>query len=141
MRLESLRAQRVTVSCWPPKPHLQGGASWPVLPQEDHGPPLGSSSHVTLNCLFTSHLTWWPLFVPSWNTVGSHFPLHTHMVGPRLNTDVSGILGVWHLVWPVLVSSPVARTLHTAAQHSQRDDSINLAAGLWGHHWAGHLSL
>ncbi|KAL5515469.1 hypothetical protein EMCRGX_G000639 [Ephydatia muelleri] len=46
-RLESLPAQRVTVSCWPPKPHLQGGVSWPVLPQEDDGPPLGSSSSLS----------------------------------------------------------------------------------------------
>ncbi|KAL5510278.1 hypothetical protein EMCRGX_G005800 [Ephydatia muelleri] len=43
-RLESLLAQRVTVSCWPPKP---GGVSWPVLPQEDNGPPLGSSSSLS----------------------------------------------------------------------------------------------
>ena len=66
-------------------------------------------------------------------------PQHTHMVGPRLNTDVLGILGVWHLVWPVLISSPVAHMLHTAAQHSLRDHSflMILADGLWGHHWAG----
>ena len=46
-RLESLLAQQMTVFCRPPKLHLQGGVSWPVLPQEDDGPPLGSSSSLS----------------------------------------------------------------------------------------------
>ena len=130
----------MTVSCWPPKPHLQGGVSWPVLPQEDDGPPLGSSS--------------------SLSPCHTQQPLH---ISPRMVAIIRALMERCRFSFPNphtyggtssqhrCVGHPGGVTLGLACAGFKSSGTyaphrcpavkemipIILAAGLWGHHWAG----
>eukprot|EP00731_Ephydatia_muelleri_P009216 Em0004g1554a len=102
-------------------------------------PPGQSCGLIYVNHTYTTSIQNYHVLCPSFQLTpvpGSKemvtlfaIPARPSRWDPRLNTDVSGILGVWHLVWPVLVSSPV---LHTAAQHSQRDESYYVSSRVAG---------
>ena len=96
--------------------------------------------HIRLNTSFRANLRWWHTFVTEWNGISI---VKRHSPDAEFFTDASesgGCAALWEGQWFQLKWLSVPSFL-AASSAPKVLLPIVLAAGTWGHHWAGKTIL